>query len=76
MERIAVVMDHPFELEIHRGAIATPRLIQEGRGEAYFVPSDSEWAQKNGVPGVWYLHEEPRYVSPTGEYRRVRVVSR
>lgn len=74
MIRLAVVADHPMEPEVIRGAIPTPRLVQEGRGEAYFVPASSKGAT---VPGVWYLRDDAHgYVSPTGEYRRVRVIER
>jgi hypothetical protein len=40
-------------------------LWDEGSGEAYFRPDT----------GIWYLKDERNgYVSPTGEYRRVRIV--
>lgn len=49
--------------------IPTPRLMQAGGGEAYFVPSGTS------VVGIWYLHEEPRYTSPDGTYKRVRIAN-
>jgi hypothetical protein len=47
--------------------IPTPRLIQAGQGEAYFVE------YPNGG-GVWYLHERG-YAAPDGRYTRVRIVA-
>lgn len=68
---IKVVSDTPLGFEIVKGAIPTPRLMEVGRGRAYFVkaPDDSV------IPGVWYLHEPGRYESPDGEYRRVKVIA-
>lgn len=53
--------------EIEKG-IPTPRLAEAVTGEAFFV-SNSPVNQD----GVWYLHEEPTYVSPDGKYTRVKV---
>jgi len=59
--------------------IPTPRLIQasgeQGTVEAYFVPSDYVRPDGSTLDGVWYLHDEPRYVAPDGQYTRVRVVA-
>ena len=74
---LVVVRDHPFmQTELVKGAIPTPALADAGRGEAYFVPAESDWAKTHGMPGVWYLRDEPRYVSPDGTYKHVRVVQR
>lgn len=55
--------------------IPTPRLIESRPGsEAYFVPNEDE-RSRDRLPGVWYLREDPRYVSPTGEYTRVVIES-
>jgi len=68
---LIVINNHPLGTEIVKGAIPTPRLVEAGTGEAYFVPN--EGPSKDRIPGVWYLRA-PGYESPTGEYRRVRVV--
>lgn len=47
--------------------IPTPRLIEAGPAEAYFEPGEI----REG--GVWYLREDPRFVSRDGTYRRVAV---
>jgi hypothetical protein len=53
------------------GGLPTIRLADEGRGEAYFIPAE----RRPDLGGVWYLRDDERgYVSPTGEYRRVRIV--
>jgi hypothetical protein len=46
----------------------TPRLIEAGGGEAYFVPATD--AGKRGT--IWYL-VAPGYEAPDGVSRRVRV---
>lgn len=52
--------------------IPTPRLIQEGRGEAYFVPSDL----RPDFAGVWYLRsDDTGHTSPDGAYKRVYIRS-
>lgn len=53
--------------------IPTPRLIEAGGGYAYFV-ANTEYEGIRTLPGVWYLYEEPRYVSKDGQYTRVRIV--
>jgi len=52
--------------------IPTPRLIQAGDGEAYFV--ENEGSNKVQIPGVWYLHERG-YEATDGRYTRVRIVA-
>ena len=67
-----VVRDHPIlDSELERGAIPTPRLIEAGRGEAYYVPAEDP--ERSGVPGVWYLRA-PGYEAPDGKYVRVKVI--
>jgi hypothetical protein len=51
--------------------LPTPRLIEKGSGEAFFVQSPPTASR---IPdGVWYLRDEPDYVSPDGTYTRVRI---
>jgi hypothetical protein len=53
--------------------IPTPRLVQAGGGDAYFVPNTGPSADR--IPGVWYLRDDADgYVSPTGDYVRVRII--
>ena len=47
--------------------IPTPFLIEQGGGEAYFVPSES-----GRFDGVWYARAKG-YESPDGAYSRVRI---
>lgn len=52
--------------------IPTARLMEAGGGEAYFMETTGPMYKAG--EGVWYLHEEPTYRSPDGQYTRVRIV--
>lgn len=52
--------------------IPTPFLIQQGSGDAYFVPNAGEFSDKARFPGIWYA-KAPGHVSPDGTYTRVRI---
>jgi hypothetical protein len=53
--------------------LPTPRLIENGGGEAYFVPNaDRDARGRERVPGIWYLRDTG-YESPDGTYKRVRI---
>lgn len=68
-EKKYLVLDEATSEDL--GGIPTPRLLDEGRGEAYRKATPDYPA----MGGIWYLRDDrDGYTSPDGKYRRVRIV--